>query len=90
MGYISEHLHQRPRPMSSAESLAQAVGNALLDAGRSEFEATRVAQGVYNRMATRHLPSDLQREWHAAPPAARRLFNDNIGQFLAAHKLRTS
>lgn len=90
MGYICEHLHKQPAAMSSAESIAQTFGNVLMDIGWSEYKATRLAQRVYNRMSKHHLPTDLQREWHAATLAQRRLFNGNIGQFLAAHKLRTS
>ena len=30
--------------------------------------------------------ADLVREWYAAPPAARRIFNDHISEFLGAHR----
>ncbi|MDS4027791.1 MAG: hypothetical protein RKO25_12515 [Candidatus Contendobacter sp.] len=60
-----------------------APSGALIDAS-AQF-AIRAANA---RLGREHDPADLIREWHAAPPQARKIFHDNLGEFLQIHRLK--
>lgn len=64
-----------------------APSGALIDASAQfAIRATRIAARA--RLEKEHDPADLIREWHAAPPQARKIFHDNLGEFLQIHRLK--